>query len=314
MTETLKDLGERDAIRRLSRKLFPAVGEMVGIGDDGAVMHDENAEVDWVLTSDPVIEGTHFTIDTEHARIGHKAVGRVLSDIAAMGADPCWLLINIVSPRDMPFQKLEAVYDGAADLALKYGVAIVGGDMAEGPNLELHVFGVGQVPHGDAVLRSGARAGDTIYVTGELGGSIKGRHLSFEPRVMEGMWLREQGWASAMIDVSDGLATDLRHILEMGQLGADLSGDKVPVSDAARHMDDQRTALDHALYDGEDFELLFTVPEGKRKFLESAWEESFDLPLSAVGTITDKAGAINLVTDAGVRNIILKGGYQHFTR
>ncbi len=311
--KTLEQIGEREAIRRLSRRLFPAVHEVVGIGDDAAVLCDEGSEFDWVLTSDPVIEGTHFGIDSPNRGIGHKAVGRVLSDLAAMGAEPSWILINLVATPDTPYDKLEEVYEGATELALKYGVAIVGGDLAKGPNLELHVFAVGRLPHNSAVLRSGAREGDLIYVTGSLGGSIKEKHLWFEPRVTEGLWLREQSWPSAMIDLSDGVATDLRHIMEMSKVGAEIQGEHVPISEAAGKMQDKRSALDHALYDGEDFELLFTVPDGKHAFFESAWKEAFELPCVRIGKITDTLETLACVTGKSSRTIISKGGYDHFS-
>lgn len=310
---TLREIGEREAIRRLSRRLFPALGEIVGIGDDAAVLRDEGTEFDWVLTSDPVIEGTHFTAEASRRKVGHKAVGRVLSDLAAMGAEPYWMLINVVAAQDMDFADLEEVYEGAAELALKYGVAVVGGDMAEGPGLALHVFGVGRVPHGAAVLRSGAGVGDLIYVTGALGGSLAGKHLDFEPRVTEALWLREQGWPTAMIDVSDGLAGDLRHIIEMSKAGAEIRSESVPISDAVHETNDERNPLDHALYDGEDFELLFTVPEGKRGFFESAWAQAFDLPCACIGKITDKLGTITCLTGRSARTIVLRKGYEHFT-
>lgn len=310
--KTLRDIGECEAIRRLAKKLFPAVGEVVGIGDDAAVVRDEAFGADLVLTSDPVIEGTHFTMDAPPRGIGNKAVGRVLSDLAAMGAEPLWLLINVVAPPEMPFEKLQEIYAGASALALKFGVAIIGGDVASGATLALHVFGAGKVPKGSAVCRSGAREGDVLYVTGDLGGSIRGKHLFFEPRVAEGIWLREHEWATAMIDLSDGLATDLRHLIEMSGTGAEMDMDKIPVSAAARQMNDGISPMDHALSDGEDFELLFTVPQEKAELFERLWQEEFNVSCTRIGAITGNTGIIGCRTGKGTKTLAGKKGFEHF--
>ena len=239
---TLHQLGEREVIRRLA-KLLPGRDDVrVGIGDDVAVVNVEGSHKDFLLTSDAVIEGTHFLPDAPPEQIGHKAIGRVLSDFAAMGGEPLWALIDVVATATCRSSGSSGVYSGAAKLANKYGLAIVGGDTAGGPALELHVFGVGEMPKSSAILRSGARPGDVIYVTGSLGGSLPGKHLTFEPRIEEGLWLRECRWANAMIDISDGLATDLGHILEMSKAGAEILADAVPVSDAARRDEGQAHA------------------------------------------------------------------------
>lgn len=310
---TLHQLGEREVIRRLA-KLVPGREDVrVGIGDDAAVVKVEGSHKDFLLTSDSVIEGTHFFADAPPEQIGHKAIGRVLSDFAAMGGEPLWALIDVVANRGMPLDRLAGVYKGAAKLAGKYGLAIVGGDMAGGPELQLHVFGVGEIPKQSAVLRSGAQAGDTIYVTGSLGGSLQGKHLTFEPRLEEGLWLRESRWANAMIDISDGLATDLAHILEMSKAGAEILADAIPVSDAVRAMKDKRSPLEHALFDGEDFELLFTVSSEKQKVFESSWKDVFELPCTAIGRITDQPGGIMLADASGKTKSLRDAGYEHFS-
>ncbi len=310
---TLHQLGEREVIRRLAKLLPGRADVRVGIGDDVAVVAVEGGHRDFLLTSDAVIEGTHFLPGAAPEQIGHKAVGRVLSDFAAMGGEPLWALVDVVANRDMPLKRLEGVYRGAAKLAGKYGLSIIGGDMAGGPELQLHVFGVGEIPKRSAVLRSGARAGDVIYVTGALGGSLAGKHLSFEPRLEEGLWLRESRWANAMIDISDGLATDLGHILEMSKVGAEISADAIPVSTAARKMKTGRTSLEHALFDGEDFELLFTVSAEKQPGFESSWKDVFKLPCTAVGRIVKAPRGIVLVDAAGKKKSLKDAGYEHFS-
>ena len=311
---TLHQLGEREVIRRLA-KLLPGRDDVrVGVGDDAAVVKGKGGRQDFLLASDSVVEGTHFLQDTPPEQIGRKAVGRVLSDFAAMGGAPLWALIDVVANRDMPMERLAGVYQGAAKLAEKYGLAIVGGDMADGPALELHVFGVGEVPQNSAVLRSGARPGDGIYVTGSLGGSLRGKHLTFEPRLKEGLWLREFRWANAMIDISDGLTTDMNHLLEPNKVGAEILMNTIPISDAALAMEDKRTPLEHALFDGEDFELLFTVSAEKQSAFESSWKGIFELPCVAIGRITDRPGDLALADEAGTIKPLEGAGYEHFSK
>jgi thiamine-monophosphate kinase len=310
---TLHQLGEREVIRRLAKFLPSRDDVRVGIGDDAAVVSVEGGHKDFLLASDSVIEGTHFLPDAPPEQIGHKAIGRVLSDFAAMGGEPLWALIDVVANRGMPIERLAGVYKGAAKLAEKYGLAIVGGDLADGPTLELHVFGVGEIQKKSAILRSGAKTDDVIYVTGSLGGSLRGRHLTFEPRLEEGLWLRESRWANAMIDISDGLATDLGHIVERSKAGAEIIAERIPVSDESRAIKDNRTPLEHALFDGEDFELLFTVSSEKQHVFESSWGDVFDLPCTAIGRITDPSGGIVLVGAAGEKKSLRDAGYEHFS-
>ena len=242
--KTLKDIGEHSAIAALTANLK-------AVGDDCAVLTQPGSDYDLVLTSDPLIQDVHFTAEAEPEQIANKAAGRVLSDFAAMGAEPQYLLVNVVAPPEQDFQTLEKIYTEFSTLWKKYGVEIVGGDLAQGPVLELHVFGVGRVPKGTAVLRSGAKPGDLIYVTGPLGGAqTSGKHLDFTPRLEWGNALRESGLVTSMMDISDGLATDLRHILKASNVGAEIDSSKVP----------RIGTLEEALYDGEDFELLFTAP------------------------------------------------------
>jgi len=309
---TLRDIGEEGAIAQFLKYTGRRdAGIIQGPGDDCAVVRAAgNEDCDWLLTSDPVIEGTHFDAGAPLAAVGHKAVGRALSDIAAMGGEPRWALINVVAPSRTMISALDAAYEGASALADKHGLAIVGGDISRGQALELHVFAVGVAPAGLAILRSGAKPGDLIFVTGALGGSLAKKHLSFEPRVKQGTWLR--GWANSMIDLSDGLASDLRHIVTMSAVGAKLNATAIPVSPAAAAMTDSLTPLEHALYDGEDFELLFTVPEEKRKVFASSWGKAFDLPCTCIGVVTDNRDLIEYATGSGKKTTLETSGYRHF--
>jgi thiamine-monophosphate kinase len=298
----LRDLGERGLIQRLLPRLPGRPDLIVPAGDDCAVVRLQ-ARWDGVLKSDSVVEGVHFLPDAPPARIGHKALARVLSDFAAMGAEPQHMLVNLVAAPDTPVRRIEQVYAGLTRLARRWGVSVAGGETVAGSALELHVFGAGRVPRGRAVLRSGAHVGDLLYVTGALGGSLLGRHLTFVPRLREGQWLRARGWATAMLDVSDGLATDLRHLLDASGVGADVQRDAVPITAAARRMADGKSALDHAWQDGEDFELLFTVPARRQVAFERAWHRAWPLRLTRLGVLTDRRNVSGLPPDAG---------YEHF--
>ncbi len=301
---TLSDIGEGEAIKCLTALLPDDATVTTGPGDDCAVVRPpESSDTELLLTSDPLIQDIHFTIETPANAIGHKAIGRVLSDIAAMGGTPAWALINIVAPPSTDIDFLSSITQSAAALAKKHCLSIVGGDLARGEQLELHVFAVGTVPTGMAILRSGAYPDDLIYVTGRLGGSRSGKHHSFEPRIQEGLFLRF--WATSMIDVSDGLATELHHITSMSKAGATLTANQIPLSDAAE-------SVQSALTDGEDFELLFTVPCDKQNDFEVAWQKDMETEISLIGRITDKPDIIEISDEDGNITPLTQEGYQHF--
>jgi thiamine-monophosphate kinase len=302
------DIGETALIERLTARLAAGRDVIVGPGDDCAVVRAGSE--DWLLTSDPVIEAIHFDSSADPSRVGHKAVARALSDIAAMGGIPRWALVDLVVPAAVAPGQLEAIYDGMAATADRYGVSVVGGDVARGPALELHLFAVGSVPADKAVLRSGAGPGDVIFVTGALGGShASGHHLTFEPRLREGQWLREGGWATAMCDISDGLSTDLHHLASASGVGAELVVDAIPCSEAARSSGDP---IASAMEDGEDFELLFTVPAGKVDRFVSAWSETQEPNCSRIGTVTP-GNTIECLDADGNRSMLNATGYDHFS-
>lgn len=304
-------MGEHAAIARLCGRITGTDRVKVGPGDDCAVVAaGPGARDDWVLTSDPVIEGVHFAADTAPGSIGHKAIGRALSDIAAMGAEPVCTLVDVAAPAQTPMPTLEALYAGANALAETHGCSIAGGDVAEAPVLALHVFGLGRLPRNTAVLRSGAHTGDRVYVTGTLGASLAGRHLAFKPRVSEGIWLRD--WATAMTDVSDGLASDLRHLAESSNAGIAIELDRVPLSPALPRDIPDAEKRHRALTDGEDYELLFTVPGDEATALEAAWSATFKLTLTCVGRVTDEPGRIVCLERGGTRTELASRGYRHF--
>lgn len=319
--KNLRQLGERAVIRRLAPLLPSRPDVRAGLGHDVAVVVGDRT-YDFLLKSDAVIAGRHFLPTTPPRQIGHKALGRVLSDLAAAGGTPLWALVNLVAPRGETMARIRAVYQGLAALARRHGVAIVGGDTTAGPALELHVFAVGRAPRGTALLRSGARHGDVVFVTGTLGGSLAGKHLRFVPRLAEGRWLRAGGWATAAIDISDGLATDLAHILEMSRVGAEIHTENIPIAPAVFQGLEKnnmtfsrawkmRSPLEHALGDGEDFELLFTVPRRKTATLEEAWRKKFRTRLTAIGTITPDAKKLVWLKNGQPRHLRV-AGFEHF--
>lgn len=249
---------ERSFTARLARYFGTDRSVRVGIGDDAAVVANRAAES--VVCCDPVVEGVHFTRAEPLALVGRKAVNRNLSDLAAMGAAADWLLVSLVLRRRDALATAKAVLAGVRAAARRGGCRVVGGDIAthDGP-LVVTVSAIGHL-EGRALLRSGARVGDTLHVTGTLGGSRLGGHLRFAPALAEGRWLARQAAVHAAMDVSDGLLLDLATLLAAsGGLGAEIDAAAVPVSAAARRLarGDEQRALRHALGDGEDHVLLW---------------------------------------------------------
>jgi thiamine-monophosphate kinase len=236
---------------------------VVGIGDDAAVVR--NPAANSVLCCDPVVEGVHFTRTTPLRLVGRKVVNRNLADLAAMGAVPDWLLLSLVLPRWCGARQRRELLLGVRAAARAGGARVVGGDVAatSGP-LVATITAVGHL-HGRALTRSAARAGDTLHVSGPLGGSSLGHHLRFRPPLAEGQWLAAQRAVHAAMDVSDGFLLDLQTLLlASGGLGAEIDANAVPIARAARRLarGDAERALRHALGDGEDHVLLWTQRRG----------------------------------------------------
>jgi thiamine-monophosphate kinase len=186
---------------------------------------DLGASEQVLFKTDAIVEGVHFTCETPPEKIGRKALARCLSDVAAMGGKPVSAVVTLALPTDFEVTRVEKIYEGLNQLAAEYGVAIVGGETTTNPERVLiSIALLGTVSRGRALLRSGAKAGDAIFVTGQLGGSLRGRHLDFEPRLAEARWLAENFAIHSMIDVSDGLASDLRHVLKASRVGAGVAG------------------------------------------------------------------------------------------
>ena len=261
----------------------------VGIGDDAAVLRSEVGR-DWLVATDMLMEGVDFTFPSATPELaGRKALAVNLSDIAAMGGHPTAAFVSVALPIDRGIEFARALHSGLLDLADQYGVVLAGGDTNSwrGP-LVINVAVVGEPWGTRSITRDGAKPGDWIFVTGSLGGSISGHHLTFEPRVREAKMLTEVVKVNAMIDVSDGLAADLHHILQQSGVGAIVDAAAVPISAAGQHSNDGRSPLDHALSDGEDFELIFTVPADDGRSLAADWRD--ETPITCIGQITAETG------------------------
>jgi len=296
-----------------------------GIGDDCAVLRLPPAH-ETLVTTDFSLEGIHFRRNWHPPEsVGHRCLTRGLSDIAAMGGEPVAAFLSLALPRDLPQSWVGRFARSLISLAEKFGVTLAGGDTAESPNgILADIIVLGTVPKGKSLLRSGAKAGDRIFVSGELGGSAAAlvrmqsnprkklnprdyrRHFYPEPRIELGRILREKGLASAMIDISDGLSTDLAHLCEESRVGAELDAALIPRSRVGKPAPE--VDLDLALHGGEDYELLFTVSAGKRLPAQIA-----GVPVTHIGNIT-RSRKILLRTRPNLAYEFEPRGWQHFQR
>ena len=311
-------MNELELIARLTRLLPTNPSVVAGAGDDCAIL-DLGIPERWVLfKTDAVVEGVHFAGEAPPEKIGHKALGRALSDIAAMAGTPTAAVISLGLPTGFDPDRVEKIYLGLGALARRHDVAIVGGEVTENPGgVWISVSLIGTVQRGRAVLRSGAKVGDAIFVTGTLGGSLAGRHLEFEPRLNEARWLAGNFSVHAMIDLSDGLASDLQHLLNAGSVGAEVLKSSIPISrDAKKRFRDgssTRPPFAAAMLDGEDFELMFVVPTREAVRLVDAWKAQFpDLALACIGKVT--AGSGITIRDRLGSKPFTAHGYVHFAQ
>ncbi len=296
---------EEKIIRWLKEHCVPERNEVkTGIGDDTAVV-EYDRENYLLLTTDVVVDGVHFTTKTASLyQIGWKALGVNISDIAAMGGEPLYGLVS------MGMQKAKArfyrgIYKGILDIARMFRVDIIGGNLSRSDVLFVNIFLAGKVKKEDIVLRSTARPGDLLFVSGTLGGAQKRKQFSFIPRVNEAKIIIRKTKPSAMIDLSDGLASDARKLAEASGCGFEIEAWKIPVSvDASR-----KNRIFSALYDGEDYELLFAVPPDTAKFVP---EKIGDVRITKIGKLTEKKTFV-LKNKDGSKNKIFKEKFRHFS-
>ncbi len=297
LMQEVNELGEDALIGKLTENWTTGSGVVVGVGDDCAVVESADPHTYTLLKTDAVIEGVHFLADENYQRVGWKALARVVSDFAAMGGWGDFYLVTLALPADFAVDKVSALYRGLEICAQKFGGQLVGGETSSVPARSaavISIAGTGRVKRDQLVKRTGASAGDVIYVTGQLGGSIRGKHLDFEPRVEAASWLAENFLPSSMMDLSDGLAKDLPRLADYSSCGYQLDFENIPLSEGCE--------LSQALNDGEDYELLLTQPAEVADELELAWDLAFpDLQLSRIGICTSEP------SDQ------LAGGWGHFS-
>ncbi|MBN1554221.1 MAG: thiamine-monophosphate kinase [Phycisphaerae bacterium] len=295
-----------------SRSDFDPAKVPVGPGDDMAVVAFDK---DWLLTAvDQVLDGVHFDLAKDGPRAaGRKAMARNLSDVAAMAALPVGAVASVALPKGMKESDAREIYFGLRELGDEFACPLVGGDVSIWPGrlaISVTIFAKpAGVTGGIApVLRSGARPGNAIFVTGALGGAWRtDRHLTFTPRVREAIVLSLRYRLRAMIDISDGLAMDLHRMCRASGVGADIHAAAIPVHpDAAAGR--KIEPLEAALFDGEDYELLFTIPSGRAKQLES--DDKIPLPVTRIGTIT-KGSDVVLIRLDGTREPLPQKGWEH---
>jgi thiamine-monophosphate kinase len=316
-------ISEKALISRIRRASIRHSGVALGIGDDCAILRLP-AGHEILVTTDFNLEGIHFRREWHPpAPVGHRCLTRGLSDIAAMGGEPIAAFLSLAAPANLPQTWIGNFTHGLLALAENFKITLAGGDTAESPaGILVDIVVVGSVPRGKAVLRSGAKPGDRVYVTGDLGGSAAAlgelrageksrpadypRHFFPIPRVAVGRALRERGLASAMIDVSDGLSTDLAHICEESGVGAEILAPAIPRAFVGR----KRKVVDlfHALHGGEDYELLFTAPPGRRVPNRIA-----DVAITFIGNVI-RDQHVTLISETGRRHKLRPQGWEHFRR
>jgi len=289
-----------------------------GIGDDSAVLRVPPGH-ELLVTTDFTIENVHFRRDWHPPElVGRRCLTRGLSDIAAMGGEARAAFLSLAVASDVPQKWVNRFLKGLLDLAEEFKVTLAGGDTAQSPSgIQADIVVVGSVPKGKAVLRSGAKAGDQIYVTGELGGSAAAlaflaeskpagtgysRHFRALARLAVGQWLRRRGVASAMIDVSDGLSTDLEHICEESQVGAEIEAEAIPRARVGPR--EKRVALELALHGGDDYELLFTSAAAVPSVVAG-------IRVTRIGRTTKSAG-MRLIGADGKARPLKPLGWEHF--
>jgi thiamine-monophosphate kinase len=295
---TLRDIGEDALIARLIALVPRDPDPAAGPGDDCAVVDPgPSSSTVQLLKTDCMVGGVHFLPDTPARSVGWKSIARVVSDFAAMGGLPARFLVTVALPLETPLSWVEELYRGIGDCLETFGAVLVGGETSSvppGSSAVISIAATGSATREHLVLRSTAAPGQTLLVTGFLGGSLAGKHLNFTPRIKEANWLVSHFKPQAMMDLSDGLAKDLPRLAAASGCGFTLDRAALPLSPGS--------TPEQALGDGEDFELLLALEPGRVPGLLRAWSAQFpELPLTAIGCLV-KEGAGEILT----------GGWDHF--
>lgn len=310
--EKISHIGEFGLIKSISKIIQTNHSVVKGIGDDTAVLKwTKNRHL--LVTTDMLIEDRHFKRKAPPEKIGWKALCCGISDIAAMGGMPKWTVISCGFPKNLSVNYINGIYAGIKKAAKKFGVNIIGGDTNASDKIILDVTVIGEAKKRDLTLRSGAKIGDYIFVTGELGGSIRGRHLDFIPRLKESQILVKNFKINSMIDLSDGLSSDLGHILEGSGVGAVIYEYLIPrTKKRLLCRNDVCVSIENALSDGEDFELLFTMSKKEAFRLLGLRHKLFNIPVTRIGTITDKKFGAKIMDVFGRKKDLKPKGFRHF--
>jgi thiamine-monophosphate kinase len=319
-------LAEKKLIQQIRRSARGGKSVVTGIGDDCAVLRVPPGH-ELLVTTDFTLEKVHFRRDWHRPElVGRRCLTRGLSDIAAMGGEPRAAFLSLALPSDVPQKWVRRFLKGLLDLAAEFKLPLAGGDTAQSAGgIQADIVVVGSVPRGKAVLRSGAKAGEGIYVTGELGGSaaalarlaeaqtLPAEHLEQlsrqsrpQARVDVGQWLRRHRVASAMIDLSDGLSTDLNHICQESHVGAEIETEAIPRAwfGLGRKPGKKRVALELALHGGDDYELLFTSAAAVPNRVAG-------VRVTRIGHTTPSAG-MRLIGPDGKKHLLQARGWEHF--
>ncbi len=312
--DRVDSIGESALIERMREWLGDASPPTPqGIGDDCSAIPAPSGKTHLLTTADPVVYKRHFDDTLTPEQVAGKLLKRNLSDIAAMGGSPRSATISFAIPNGLSIIWLQRFYASLSTEAKKYRIQITGGDTTAtddflGAFMTLIGFAEGRI-----LERGKAFLGSPLYVTGELGGSLLEKHHAFEPRLGEGQWLAQQPEVLSCMDLSDGLGKDCAAMVPQG-LAIRLDAKSIPISDDARRASHQsgRSPLNHAINDGEDFELLFALaPSANIERFESNWRQTFDIALTRIGAIVSRDSDQPLVSIDGAANDIELTGYEH---
>jgi thiamine-monophosphate kinase len=293
----LRDVGEDRLLQQLLGQLKRTKGVVLGPGDDGAIVEPGKRGLLYLLKTDCLVEGIHFAKENRPELVGWKAIARPVSDFAAMSGVPQFALVTLIVPSDRKVAWVKRLYRGIEKATGAFGIAVVGGETSniKGPAV-ISVSVTGWVEKSRWVSRAGGKPGDELYVTGRLGGSLRGHHLKFVPRLSESRWLTTNFRIHAMMDLSDGLGTDLPRLALASKVGFEIDREALPCRPG--------TSVRQAISDGEDYELLFAISPQDSRSLRSRWPKKFpSTPLTRIG---------RLIRKSKTENRKFPSGYLHF--
>ena len=339
IAQTVSDIGESSLIDRI-QNILPSVKNqqvLVGIGDDTAVIRLSNERA-LLVTCDIQVEDQHFRLkNMTHYQLGRRAMAVNLSDVAAMGGKPTFALVSLGFPKSFPLPDFENLFKGMRDQLAEFSATIIGGNLSntEGKMI-IDITMMGEVKPEQYLTRSGARTGDRIFVTGKVGASGAGfhvlakfgneyplefrclvdKHLQPIPRIDIGQKIARSGFATAMIDISDGVASDLYHICKMSNVGGEIHHDKLPLPENINKIASftRKSVLHLALHSGEDYELLFTAKPNIPDSLIHSLAQKTGVPITEIGQIQPKSSGYVLVDNQGKRIPIQPKGWDHFNQ